>query len=141
MRPPPLLPLRTTFAVGVRRSDTYMDPILRRSQHRTDPTPHPLAAFAVRMTEWCAPIPQALPLWDRVLRLQPTLRDPRLTILPETRRDYPEFPRVVRVLMPRVFVTFSRFLSHHRVGNQLYLWRCDKYKVSFETRVNLLRCR
>jgi hypothetical protein len=74
-----------------------MGPIIRRSQHRS---PHPLAAFAVRMTEWCARIPQALAVWDRVLRLQPTLSNPRLSIPPETRRDYPEFPRVSRVRMP-----------------------------------------
>jgi hypothetical protein len=87
-----------------------------------DPTPHLLAAFAVRMTEWCAPIPQALPVWDRVLGLQPALRTPRLSIPHETRRDYPEFPRVARDLMPwfpveppralrnRLFVVFRGML-------------------------------
>jgi hypothetical protein len=68
-------PLRTTVAVGVRRRDMWMTLGSIRSRHRTDPTPHRPAAFAVRMTEWCAPIPQALPVWDRVLRLRAMLLD------------------------------------------------------------------
>jgi hypothetical protein len=126
--------------------------ILRRNQHRTDPTPHPLAAFVVRMKEWCAPIPQALPVWDRVPQLQQTLHNPRLPIPPEIRREYPEFPRVARVLKlwspvepPRALRNRSfdvlLFSEAYCVRNQLNLLRCNEYKVSFEARVNLLRCR
>jgi hypothetical protein len=49
---------------------------------------------------YCAPIPQALPVWNRVPRLQSTLHNPRLLIPPEICRKYPEFPQVARVLRP-----------------------------------------
>jgi hypothetical protein len=45
-----------------------------------DPTRRPFAAFAVRTMEWCELIPQALPVWDHVLRRQPARRDPNLLI-------------------------------------------------------------